>query len=495
MAKFMRIVIWILALVVGSCSSGEALDMVQKRDNDIDISDYIHEFNTGNVILGQWLYLETTLRWLYVLDSNSPNKLVKVFEGSRGFYAGEIADYGPGPEEIGQPDLLAAFPGANGAGDRIVIIDHAQHKILAYETEDALANKNYHPHKLLTFDAMTLPAGLVMLNDSIGLAERVKLDPSSSGFSKELARFNLSTGEWEAFIDNEHAPASNFVFDVSAEHDLIAAGDYGRDRLSMYRVDGTPIRHVLSPDYNPEKDRIAFSNIEITDKYILAVYSGDKVSKGTLAKDVDFLGKKILVFNHDGTYVATLDSGEQIRSIKYHLPSNRLYLALGGEVQIGWIDIEEVLAASPKHPSGRKAAKEPNPGQEVNQSNPIQFTDIPGNSFSIQDAISNVVTSKDFGKITPDDAEITSAQSPHISILCNPDSKADSVVVEELTVNPSFLRGRIMVERLFPGLITTLFIDVDNDAPKGSFEGELKIRAKGFDEPAVLHISGFVGEE
>lgn len=486
-----QIILFVLVIIMGGCTHYNNLDVTQKRDNEISIKQLIHPFDMGDVIVGPWVYLEITPRWLYLLDSHSTEKFVKVFEASTGFYAGEIVDFGSGPEEIGQPDMIAALPGKDQTEDKIIVVDHAQHKIMVYETVAALSNKNYHPHKLINIDELRFPSELVLLNDSMGLAEKVKLDPNSSKFSKELARFNLSSGEWNSFISDEHAPASNFVFDVSQDHELIAAGDYGRDRLSLYDIDGTPIKHILSSDYNSKKDRIAYSNIEITDQYIFAVYSGDRVEAGTMAKDVDFLGKKIIVFDLQGNYIVTLNAETQIRSIKYHSPSKRIYLALEGDMQIGWINLEEILSPLIKNSKNENEYTSEIESREDLQT-PIQFADIPGNTFNLQAAIDHAVTNKNFGNISPKGVDIMDEQSPYIYVLCNPESKNDNIVVTEITVSPSFLHGRLMMTRLSPGIITTLFIDVDTDAPEGPFEGTIKIQAKGCKEPSVLHINGAI---
>ena len=213
---------------------------------------------------------------------------------------------------------------------------------------------------------------------------------------------------------------------------------------------------------------------------------------------VDFLGKKIIVFDHQGNYIVTLNAETQIRSIKYHSPSKRVYLALEGDMQIGWINLEEILSPLKNSKKGNEYTSENDRREDLENDRredlqtPIQFADIPGNTFNLQTALDNAVTNKNFGNIFPKATDIMDEQSPYIYVLCNPESRNDNIVVTKITVSPSFLHGRLLMTRLSPGMITTLFIDVDKNAPKGPFEGTIKIQAKGYKEPSILHINGAI---
>lgn len=310
------------------------------------------------------------------------------------------------------------------------------------------------------------------MNDSVLLAQKIWLDPNSSKFTKVLEKFNVRTGNFESLITAEESPASNFTYDVNSDKDLIVTGDYGKDRLLFFDLSGSLIKCILGPEYKSKERLIAFSNIEITDKYILGVYSGCKIVPNMKAYELDMLGKKIVIMDHKGEYIATLKTDASIIDIKYHQQTGKLYLSLAGEIQIGSINLDEVLSGNAVDVNGneKSASSSGSPNQP-----PVLFFDN-----------DNKPTDRwELGKIAVGGCSFQVVQ-------CDEKYPGERFEIDTVIVSPNFIGGKLGLNFMMAGLITNLIFDISENAPLGDFQGEVEVYGKGFDSPAVLPISGTI---
>lgn len=456
-----------------SCSDNKSDTIKQQRDNDIDVSGLIEEFDMGDVIVGGSTYLAVTPTNLYFFDVRSTEHLVQIFDPQTGEYKGSGIDYGPGPKEIGQPDIPTVIAGKDG--DKILIIDLAQWKVMQYDTDSLLSQEEYIPTRLMKIESNNFPSRFRFYNDTLGFAEKIWLSPNSSKFTKALAKFNLRSGQFEEFVDTTNSPASHFSFGILPGKDLIVTGDYGRDRLLFFDTDGNLKKTIIGPEYGYDGKMVAFSNIEITDKYVLAVYAGTKFDPKKNARELDMLGKKIVVMDHDGNYIATLDAGSTVIDMKYHEETGKLYLVLKGEILIGVLNLEDILSGKQQLSAAKpQAAAKPLPEKA-----PISFLNNDDKE----------VYSWNFGKISLNRKEGYSSRE---IITCNQRCNIEKFDIDSVVFVPDFIKGKTGLNFMKPGMISPLMFHISGNAPAGPFEGVVKIFAQGFHEPTVLPISGTI---
>ena len=458
-------------------------EVIQSRDNEIDISFMIEEFDMGEIIIGKQALLATTPENLYVFDIGSSDNLVYIFDPFSGSYKGQGINYGPGPNEIGQPDIptVSTYMGR----DKILMIDLAQWKIMRYDTDSMIVDSAYVPQRLLKINENNFPSRARVINDSTLLAQNIWLDPNSSKFTKVLERFNLRKGAFESFIDPSNGPAQNFSYDARIDKNLIVSGDYGKDRILLLDSSGLTKRNILGPEYGSDKKLIAFSNIVITDKYILAVYSGCKIEPSVMAYDLDMLGKKIVVMDHEGNYLATLKTDSSIKDIKYHEETGKLYLALSGDIQIGRVDLEKILSDeisinnTPKSinnsPNHKEASSNPD-------KTPIVFLDDKDQETDHLD-LGNILISNANDAVS------------YQMIQCDKNSKNEKFDIDSVIVTPDFIDGDLGLNFMYPGLLTSLTLRLNGKATAGPFRGKVEIYGNGFDKPATCSISGTIVKE
>lgn len=334
MSRYFAIVIFIVAL--SSC----------QRDNDTfnftnskDCSSSINAYDLKDVLLGSSIYLDIDEDRLILLDMKSRDELIKVFNLNTGDYLGSFAKVGPGPMEIGGPDPLCLKHSSDTSRAKILMIDHAQHKIMSYDIDSALNNDEYAPYRLLKISHSNFPSRMKFIADTFSLAEMIYMNPAEDGFSKTPGIFNLITGEMTPFLKSNNMHMKQFSFDADEKLDLFIIGGYVNDVLLLYDFNGNLKRTIKGPNYKnkPDKNSVYYSKIELSNEHIFAVRSGSKISENAL-------GSKIIIFDTSGNYIADLELGKTIRDIKYDDISRKLFVSLIDDIQIATIDITELLS-------------------------------------------------------------------------------------------------------------------------------------------------------
>lgn len=334
MSRGIAIVLIIVALI--SC----------QRDNDtfeftnsIDCSSNVNAFDLRDVLLGSSVYIDIDENRLILLDMRSRDELIKVFNLNTGDYLGSFAKVGPGPMEIGGPDPLCLKHSSDSSRAKVLMIDHAQHKIMSFDIDSALNDEEYNPYRLLKISHSNFPSRMKFIADTFSLAEMISMDPGKDGFSKTPGIFNLTTGEMTPFETSNGFRMKQFSFDADERQNLCVIGGYTDDVLFLYDFNGNLKRTIKGPDYKHDSNKniVFYSNIELADDYIFAVRSGSKISKNAL-------GNQIVIFDTLGNYIADLELGKAIRDLKYDKTSGELFVSLIDDLQIETINISKLLS-------------------------------------------------------------------------------------------------------------------------------------------------------
>ena len=153
---------------------------------------------------------------------------------------------------------------------------------------------------------------------------------------------NMNTGEITLMkYDN---PKSGFNgkkrmgLAVSLAHGLYAEYYERRDLMTLCTLDGDLICNIYGPFRSDTKNRIY--------NYSKAVFCGDKIYAAySGVKPFDEQGKsilptKLLVFDMQGNYIHTLETGLNISDLCYDPANNRLLLSLDDDVQFGYLPLD-----------------------------------------------------------------------------------------------------------------------------------------------------------
>ena len=309
MRFFNKILLIVLPVLAVSC--GHLGD--NSLDKDVDISQNVIPFELDTISVGNGAGIYSFGSMIVVVDGHAKDRILTIIDLPSLKVKGQIAQFGPGPDEITVPGAVFI----DNSGKSISIFDYGQLKIATYDIDSALVKADYSPSIKANFNNRQFPDRYVHVNDSIGFARSITMDPKSRGYSQGLCK----------------------LFGISLADSIIAEGATNNDILNIYNFKGELLHKTEGPDYSSEvmKDKVFFREIEVIPHYILASYSG---REGENAYSAD----RIRVYKHDGSYVKTLIVGKNITDMAYNQASNKLFCIFNDEnIQFGYIELDDIL--------------------------------------------------------------------------------------------------------------------------------------------------------
>lgn len=326
----------ISTLLLG-CSKSNVDVISYNRDDIFDISAELVPFDIDTVLISSNAYLAIADSLLFIEDAQGIDKLIHVYNIVNQDYLGSFADFGPGPYEIGVPDLPILFKGFKDGRLKFGLLDHSQHKLMSFDVDSALRDSDYRPITLQRFDNLLFPSRYKALNDSSGICNRIRLKEDSYDINQTLARYNLATGEMTDFIVDEIQPQGIFTSAVSSDGKILAS-EPSRDQLMLYDSRGKLLSVIRGPEYQSELNRkksFVTRTVSAGDKFVTA-YSGGSYTS-------DYLGKILNVYKSDGTYLVSLPLRVGVIDMVYDSVTGRLYFSLDSDEQFAFIEFDEIL--------------------------------------------------------------------------------------------------------------------------------------------------------
>lgn len=337
--RCMSCICMVTALFSVSCTNHRNSD---RRDGEVieDISGKIKSFDSEKFDFHSWASLNCSGGKIFVTDGQSTDSLIGVFNASDLAFEGLIAKLGPAPEEISRSGAVQYDP-ATGC---LSIFDYGQMAIKTFNVDSALTHKPYSPRITGRIPAGNIPDRYVRINDSIGIARLIKVPDKSSrrgGYDQSLCRYNIHSGEAEEFGLTGRQEGLKTLFAVNLPKNRIVECATNNDLISIYDIEGEKIRDIQGPRYDSEsvvKGVRFFTHITTSGDNIFALYSGSD------DRDTNVYGRYIHVYDLDGNYKKTLDTGTLIGHIGYDENSNRLIMICeDSDIQLACIDLDGVL--------------------------------------------------------------------------------------------------------------------------------------------------------
>ncbi len=234
------------AALAGCSSGGDSVNVNQKRDKEVDVSEMIEEFDTEEAMIGRDARIALADGRMYITDHNSTDQLVAVYTLPEGEYLGRFADYGPGPYEIGIAHSVSLFTGADGRRKGLML-DYAQMNVLKYDIDSALTTEKYRPERMKSMDSKVLPEDYTYVNDTVGFSLKITMTQSGMGWTQEIARYNLLTGELTDFAPEERVSRNLPHYDVDVGKNILVEADGRLDRIIIYDLEGKVKKRIKGP--------------------------------------------------------------------------------------------------------------------------------------------------------------------------------------------------------------------------------------------------------
>jgi hypothetical protein len=313
-----------LALVVCSCTVSTETEKYQRRRNNIiDVRDKITEIKIDDPILNSLNRLYLIEDYLIIQDFQALDKLIHLFDKNDFSYVTGVGYRGQGPDELTNMGYITV----DKARHSFYVNDYGKQKIFVYHLDSVLSNPAYAPEVKMEINETIFPSRFQLINDSIAIC-RIIEPIGTNNFKPMPGKMNMNTGEI-TLMKYEHpkikTDRKRSSVAASIEHGLYAEYYERFDLMTLCTLDGDLICNIYGPGWkNDDRRTKYYQNVVFCGDKIYASYSGGKPFDEQMRS---IQGTKIIVFDMQGNYIHTLETGLHISDFCYDGDNNRLLLS------------------------------------------------------------------------------------------------------------------------------------------------------------------------
>lgn len=323
-----------LLLLLGACSSQkDKREIYQtKRNHEIDVHDRIKEIDMGDVLISRYSGPYILDQYLIIGDYWSKDTLIFIFDKNNFRHIGSTALVGPGPDEITNFGSV----GINEEKREFYLTDHGKNKIFLYSLDSVLANPRDYKHKVKADLKERIPTRYIYVNDTLSYGTFM-LPYRDRPFDISIAKWNM-TNDVVVPLDymNPEIKRVRVSIAVSLEQGVVVECFAHNDLMTILDLDGRLKCNVYGPDWNNEMSnhRDFFKSVVIAGDKIIAstALGGPHASKEPLTT-------AFLVFDLQGNYLCTLETGSEILGFCYDQDNDRLIICFNDEIQYGYLEL------------------------------------------------------------------------------------------------------------------------------------------------------------
>lgn len=194
----------------------------------------------------------------------------------------------------------------------------------------------------MTMNAGLFPNDYIYINDTLSIG--VTIQPlGNSDFNPVVGKFNMKTGEIKhmSYTIHPEVKKKRICFGISLELGIYVECYIPHDLMTICSLDGDLKYNIYGPNWDTETHGIDhYGPVEICNNRIVALYSGEKffTKEGRTNWPTKFL-----IFDLEGNYLKTLETGYQIARFCYDRDNNRILLSMDDDIQFGYLDMKEFL--------------------------------------------------------------------------------------------------------------------------------------------------------
>lgn len=314
-----------MILIIGCRNSkDENTEKYQRtRDDIFNIEDKIVDIKTDLIYGTSALYIMDDI--LIIEEIKPILKGIHLFNKNTFEYLTSTGIIGRGPGEI----ALLGRLGIDQKNGVIWVQDHGKRVMWKFPLDSILNNEMYLPTQNIALHNELFLERFCFVNDSIAIGKAVHV-LSNSSFDMAMAKLNITRNVTEEY-GYSHPLAvgkkSNSQFNLSLK-DSIYVNCYGDfDLMTICDLEGNLKYNVYGPGWigNAEDNNSFFSGVSFINNHIIASYLGDIAFTIDENKRLQGnLSTKFLIFDVDGNYVKTIETGHKIQSFCIDEEYNRV---------------------------------------------------------------------------------------------------------------------------------------------------------------------------
>lgn len=327
-----------------SCASTPGTEKFQeKRNNIVNVHDKVKEIKTGRVLIDRNAQLYSLGDYLIICDHRSYDKQVHLFDINYFGYRLGTAYKGQGPYEITNIGHI----GIDEANNTFFVTDHGKQKVFAYQIDSLLANPDCPPETKLNFKEnqssanYQFPSQYQYVNDTLSFCRLIK-PTGNSGFNEVVAKWNMLTGEMHPMkYTHPEIEKRRVNMAASVKHGIYVECYSHHDLMTICTLDGELKYNIYGSKWNNEKSnkQCYYAGVAFCNDRIVATNS---CGRDNFSKD-DFYPTEFLVFDTNGNYIQTLETGYKISDFCFDKKNNRIIMSLDDDIQFAYLNLNGVM--------------------------------------------------------------------------------------------------------------------------------------------------------
>ena len=332
-----------LFLLIASCwgcSSSPTTEKFQdERDNIINVRDQIKEIPIGDLLIGFFSWPVVIDNYIFITDYKTVAEFVHIFDKNNFKYITSILPKGQGPGEIAN---IGGHIAEDKVNRKFYVSDHGKSRIFSYDLDRAIADPAYLPIEKMKMGDQVFPDKYEYINDTLSIGVTIQR-LGNGNFDPVVAKFNMKTGEITpmSYTINPNVKKKRIFFALSMEHGIYVEAYMPHDLMTICSLDGELKYNIYGPNWDAETHgKNYFNNVKFCKDRIVATYSGER---GITADRKVIYSTKFQVFDLEGNYLKTLETGYPIINYCYDEDNHRILMSLNEEMQFAYLDVGELL--------------------------------------------------------------------------------------------------------------------------------------------------------
>lgn len=333
------ICLFLLIAFCWGCSSNSTTEKRQgKRDNITNVRDKIKEIVIEDLLINNYSRVQIIDNYLFIKDHKAANELIHIFDKDNFKYITSTGLKGQGPGEIARVGYVVE----DKVNRKFYVTDEGKYKIFSYDLDSVINDPAYLPIEKVKLSEQLFPWDYIYINDTLSIG--VIVEPiGSSDFRPVVGKFNMKTGEIKhmSYTIHPEVKKKRICFGISMEHGIYVECHAPHDLMTICNLDGDLKYNIYGPNWDTETHGIDhYGPVAFCNDRIVALYSGEK----SFTKDRRTISPtKFIIFDLEGNYLKTLETGYQIAGFCFDKDNHRIIMSMNDDIQFGYLDVGELF--------------------------------------------------------------------------------------------------------------------------------------------------------
>ena len=326
-----------------ACTNNSKTEKHQdERDNVVDVREKVKDIDIKDVMISGMSSPYIIADYLIIKDSKSPVELIHILNKNTFKYITSRVFKGRGPGEI----INIGQIGIDEANRALYITDRGKRNIFRYDLDSLLADSRYLPTAKMKIKKGLFPQKYQYINDTLLFGIMIEL-VGKSDFKPSVAKWNMNTGEVK-YMKYQHPEIKKkrISYAASMENGIYVECYSYHDLMTICSLDGDLKYNIYGRNWNTRvtNEVSYFGQILFYKDKIVALYRGrNGLELDENGKMIVTYATKFMVFDLNGDYIKTLETGYKIVSLSLDKENNRFILHLQDTLQFAYLDLDGLI--------------------------------------------------------------------------------------------------------------------------------------------------------